>query len=236
MKGVALVCAGTLASAAGTRLIARRRPIVGTLLIVGVGSTAQVLSYDYISESTSAAMGGMVTFWTVVLAKRAGERVHRRTWCAVGLVVAGSAAVVVSAPLLHPPTQFPLFTFYVGALACAVMLMRPLAAGGGRGIAPGRVAGFTDTCAKAFVFADGPARAFWGIAALVFASVQMVLLHAALRKHGERAVNPTYMLCVMVSVVVVGYISYGEFDDVGLVHAAWFTMGVALSGVGSYYI
>lgn len=236
MQGIVLVAAGTLASAVGTRLIARRRPVAGTALVAGVGSTAQMLSYMYIGESTSAAMGGLVTFWTVVLARWAGEKVGVKTWIAAATVMAGSAVVVLASPPLLPPSAFPIRTFYVGAVLCGVIITHKPTHRVAAAAMPGIVAGFTDTCGKAFDFAEGHARVFWGIAALVFATVQIVLLHAALRRFGERAINPTYMLVLMMSVVIVGSVSYGEFDNVGAEHVVGFTIGVSMSAAGSYFI
>ena len=118
----------------------------------------QMISYEFLPESTVAAMGGLVSMWTVVLSKARGEAVGRQTWFGVALVVIGSAAVVLTAPSLNPPTQLPHLTFLLGAVVLCALLISPPTSRIPSALAPGLAAGFTDTLAKASLFAPWPHR------------------------------------------------------------------------------
>ena len=70
----------------------------------------------------------------------------------------------------------------------------------------------------------------------MFAAAQIVLLQKALRRHGDRKINPVYMLTLMSSVILVGSLAYGEFDRVDRNHVAGFVCGALVSLAGSLMI
>lgn len=227
LAGVACVAVGTLASAVGMRLIATKRSFLGGIvLVVCVGSGFQLLSYEFISESASASLGGLVVLWTNVLAAARGETVSRRSWAAAVLELTGGGLAMLSAPGLSPPTRPPRETWLAGCVVAACVLL----SGGTHPALAGLMGGFTDTIAKAFVFSLDP---FWGIAALVFAAAQLAVLQRALVSRGERAVNPVYMASLMVSVIAVGSVTYAELggaDTIG------FGLGAFLAVTGALLV
>jgi len=111
---------------------------------------------------------------------------------------------------------------------CAAALLPQLP----RAPCAGAVGGFTDTLAKAWTFGAGPE---WGVAAVVFGAGQIGLLNAALvaTGGGELRTNAVYMPSLMISVIVVGAVTYAELSSLDPIGVAVFAVGCAMSVAGA---
>ena len=200
----------------------------GNFLCVVVGSALQILSWRWIPESTSAALGGLVVVWTVVLGGGGGTTT-RRSLLGSLLVLCGGGIVVAATPVLVPPASPPQNALYAGAIVLATAALLPQLP---RAPCAGAVGGFTDTLAKAWTCGAGPE---WGVAAVVFGAGQIGLLNAALvaTGGGELRTNAVYMPSLMISVIVVGAVTYAELSSLDPSGVAVFAVGCAMSVAGA---
>lgn len=246
--GIALMALGTLSSALGSFMIRRpewRWKFMGNVCIIVIGSTCSVVAYEFTPESVVAPMGSLVVFWTSVLSLwLERSRPTRHTWRATFFVVAGCSLVIAAAPPMeavdagNPVLEL---CFFMGCIYAVLVLsfFYDVHSIWVDGMKPGLMSGFTNTLAKAYVEALArrhPFTAFYGLAALLFAAVQISMLNVALLRSAPIRVNAIYMLTSMLSAILVGGISFAEFQHSTLAHAAVFTAGVTMSGLGTWML
>lgn len=253
--GIALACVGTLSSAIGMHFIRRgeetgdvKRTAFGNLMIVVVGSLLEVTALGFTPESTIAPLGGLTIPFTVCIVA-VTERKCPSARVVVGAlcVVAGCAAVVAVGPpmrKIHPEELKVGLAFATGVAYCSAVLVFGIADfmrdhPAGAGLVAGVVGGFSNTMSKAGVEAGAlkhKSVALFTASALMFAGIQIALLNVALKSFPPMSVNPTYMVTLMLSVVLLGAETYDEFRDIDALHILAFTLGVSLAAAGTWIL
>lgn len=246
--GIALMGVGTLSSAFGSFMI--RRPewalrMLGNVFIIAIGTTCNIIALEFTPESVLAPMGSLVVFWTHLISPFVEpHHKHTRNWRGTGLVVAGCALVILVAPPMEsvdPGNPVLDLCFFVGCIYAILVLSfgTHVHSIWLDGIKPGLMSGLTNTLAKAYVEAldhKHPFSTFYGLAALLFAAVQLSLLNVALQRDSPIRVNAIYMLTSMLAAIFVGGITFAEFQHTTFLHTALFSIGVAMSSAGTWML
>jgi hypothetical protein len=250
LLGLGLEVVGTLASACGALLAHRaeadpRLLAAATVLIAGVSSACELLAMEFAPLVVLAPLGSLTVVWSVLLGtRRAARAVRQRELRAAAAVCFGclvcTTALVLGKSRRLPEEPHTRRVFYATVLGSALTFILIRSSGSARpawrGFAPGCVAAFTQTCAKAaeahLALGRDFAAAVFACCALVFGFAQLSLLLGAYADFPPHRVNPAYFGALVVCTAFVGASAFAELQGLSAAALAAAAAGVVLVVLG----
>ena len=249
LLGVAIACAGVACGASAPFFLKKRYAFMGNSA-VAAGAACNVLAAQFAPQSEIQPLAGLMVLASVAIEacitkKRPPNT--RRFWLAVVGVALGDASIVAWSPPMRkhvdPHDANVLWMILVGAGIVAGMLLGDVSKPhwAWHGARPGIISGFAITSTNAFVAAASGSShhknlAVFGIFAVGFSVVQLVLVNQAAQEVSEIDFQSVYVSTIIVSGTLVGLTVLDEPPPPHVGRWVWLAVSLCVVVRGAYVV